>query len=632
MRAVIVRIAVTVIFALSSAPFAHSAEDAQVGTLSIRVALINKDLEVRAVPKWSFVVRGTAGDELRVNTTFDGMAECQLPVGDYSIGNERPVPFENREFTWNVTFKIAAGERTVLELSTDNANVVEIPEKNEAEVQSSEGRLYQKLKGSVFLIETETGHGSGFLIDTEGLVLTNYHVVANSRYLAVRLAPQNKVPAALVASDATVDVAVIRVSPAAVSSLTALRLAEDAVGVPPVSVGQRVIAIGSPLATENILTAGLVSKVEEGVIHSDIKIAPGNSGGPLFAMSGEVVGINAFRQEQGGDQISGIIRIHKAAAVIAKARQQLAASSEPENRKLPCAADNSFPVDDLRRIASTRNVDLSRYHLEVGPIDVQFVTPIALAWNEIRAEREAAAYRKQRTKRKAGVQDYKPGQDFYEWRRYTGDYKPVVRVQAVPEIGMTGGSIAAVLFLGVNAPVRYKFKTDFDRMELRRDGVVVEPIWPFRVPNVINFQAGTAGMQDVTYFGAYEYPPEAFRPDASIELRIWEQGRRESRVRLVGAEQARLIWNDFAPYFAALSGEVGQAPPASPPERDTKESAALVLGQLHSTERWMTVYEIRLATGLTEGELQRAIEALIASDQIESDESDAAIRYRIRSR
>jgi hypothetical protein len=263
-------------------------------------------------------------------------------------------------------------------------------------------------------------------------------------------------------------------------------------------------------------------------------------------------------------------------------------------------------------------------------MDIQFVTPVALAWAEIRADREAAEFRKKRTRGKKQVVEYTPGRDFYEWRRYAGDYKPVVRVQAIPEIGMTGGSIAAVLLLGVNANVRYKFKADFDRMELRRNGVIVEPIWPARAPNVLSFQSGTQGMNDVAYYGVYEYPPEAFAPGAAIELRVWEQGRHEPRVRQLSSEQASLIWRDFATYFSAVASEVRGADPPPPAERSAATAVALMESALREKGTWMTAYEIRLESGLTDAEFRSAVDAMRSANTIEVSEAEGGNKYRMR--
>jgi hypothetical protein len=173
---------------------------------------------------------------------------------------------------------------------------------------------------------------------------------------------------------------------------------------------------------------------------------------------------------------------------------------------------------------------------------------------EVRAEKEASEGHKKQSPR--STSSYKPGEDFYEWRRYVGDYRPVVVIQAMPEIALTGGSVFAIVMLGPNVPKHFKFKTDFVRMELLRDGTVVEPILPGRVPHIVNEQQGYASMKDVAYYGVYEYPPEAFRPGVKLVLRIWEQGHAEPKLKEIPGELKDRVWKDFKPYFAALEDKV----------------------------------------------------------------------------
>jgi S1-C subfamily serine protease len=146
-----------------------------------------------------------------------------------------------------------------------------------------------------------TGAGSGFIVSSDGLILTNNHVVTGAAKLTVTLDDTRQLPATVVATDATHDLALVRI---------------DATGLPPVAlgdsskvqVGQLAIAIGSPLGTfTDSVTQGIVSgtdrsitvgdqvtRTEEnlsGLIQTDAAINPGNSGGPLLDASGSAIGI-----------------------------------------------------------------------------------------------------------------------------------------------------------------------------------------------------------------------------------------------------------------------------------------------------------------------------------------------------
>jgi len=136
--------------------------------------------------------------------------------------------------------------------------------------------------------------GSGFIISSDGYVLTNAHVVARADEIRVTLTDRRQFKAKLIGSDARADVALLKIE---ASGLPVVKLGSSA----RLKVGEWVVAIGSPFGFENSVTSGIVSAKgrtlpdEQYVpyIQTDVPINPGNSGGPLFNMAGEVVGINS---------------------------------------------------------------------------------------------------------------------------------------------------------------------------------------------------------------------------------------------------------------------------------------------------------------------------------------------------
>jgi S1-C subfamily serine protease len=143
------------------------------------------------------------------------------------------------------------------------------------------------------------GSGSGFFYDTQGHIVTNYHVIADADELQVTLADGQTVPAQIVGSDPSNDLAVIKVDLPA-GSIRPLPIGDST----QVYVGQFVLAIGNPFGLERTLTFGIVSalgRVIESpnqrfigeVIQSDVAINPGNSGGPLLNLTGQVIGVNS---------------------------------------------------------------------------------------------------------------------------------------------------------------------------------------------------------------------------------------------------------------------------------------------------------------------------------------------------
>jgi len=146
--------------------------------------------------------------------------------------------------------------------------------------------------------------GSGAIIEADGLILTNNHVVSRARKIVVRLADGREFPATLVGTDPITEVALLRIR---ATGLVPFPIGDsDAVRV-----GQWVIAIGSPFGQESTVTAGIISAVGrrprityfEDYLQTDAAINPGNSGGPLLDLDGNLIGINtAILSRTGGYQ------------------------------------------------------------------------------------------------------------------------------------------------------------------------------------------------------------------------------------------------------------------------------------------------------------------------------------------
>jgi serine protease Do len=166
--------------------------------------------------------------------------------------------------------------------------------------------------------EPVRGAGSGFIVSSDGYILTNEHVVEGASQVTVRLVDQREFPAKVVGSDERTDIAVLKI---AATGLPIVRLGDPSKLQP----GQWVLAIGSPFGFENSATAGIVSAIGRSLptenyvpfIQTDVAVNPGNSGGPLFDLQGEVVGINSqiFSRTGGFMGVSFAIPIDVAVSV-----------------------------------------------------------------------------------------------------------------------------------------------------------------------------------------------------------------------------------------------------------------------------------------------------------------------------
>src|SRR5579871_121472 len=168
----------------------------------------------------------------------------------------------------------------------------------------------------------QQGMGSGFILDKQGLILTNNHVIANAQRVEVTLSDKHKYKATVLTVDKNHDLALLKIN---APNLTPAVLADSQNLI----VGQRVYAIGNPFGLSGTMTRGIISAIRsihgpennpiEDAIQTDAAVNPGNSGGPLLNSRGEVIGITTLIANNGADQSSGIgfaIPINTAKAVL----------------------------------------------------------------------------------------------------------------------------------------------------------------------------------------------------------------------------------------------------------------------------------------------------------------------------
>jgi S1-C subfamily serine protease len=461
----------------------NSAQEAKVH-LKVQVVLIDKDLNLKPVPKFSFTLEklspNSTEQPIALKTGLDGVAEVDLSTGRYRLLTPDPIEFQGKKYSWKLELTLAPPGQN-LDLSNDNAVIVT------AEVATPESgseltALFDRLKNAVVTVRADVGEGSGFFVDAQGLVLTNAHVVEHSPYLAVQFDPQRKVQAQLLASDLEKDLAVLRVNLGAFPGAVITPLAHPVGEKAPVVEGQRVFTIGSPFGKEKTLTMGVVSKIEAHEIYSDISVNPGNSGGPLFDYQGIAVGITAARRER----LSRIIRIEDAGPILAQARSKIAGQAPPSSALLPVEPTDWFPAEPMKGMFLGTGPNTSDYSFGAGDFKVWVLSPPVRFWLEHEDALKAAKKKSQRTGGNEEAEDA-------ELLQEAQHYKALITIRAVPEFSQ--------LF-------KVKFKTDFSRMRLLCDGKEIAPVHPGRIKMYLfNLKRE---ISDTTYAGFYTYPANSF--------------------------------------------------------------------------------------------------------------------------
>ncbi len=172
--------------------------------------------------------------------------------------------------------------------------------------------------------ERPTGVGSGFIVSPDGYIMTNAHVVDGADEIMVTLTDKREFKAKLIGADKRTDVALVKID--AKQALPAVHIGDSS----KVKVGEWVVAIGSPFGLENTVTAGIVSAKGRDTgdytpfIQTDVAVNPGNSGGPLIDMRGNVIGINSqiYSRTGGFMGISFAIPIDEAMRVVEQLKKQ----------------------------------------------------------------------------------------------------------------------------------------------------------------------------------------------------------------------------------------------------------------------------------------------------------------------
>jgi putative serine protease PepD len=216
--------------------------------------------------------------------------------------------------------------------------------------RTTAGKVYAAVADGVVSVRSDRGSGTGFVLNRNGTLVTNAHVVGGSDRVRVRFGDAGRqVSARVLGTDGSSDLAVLKVDPRRAGPLRALRLGDSG----KVSVGDEVVAVGHPFGLDRTATAGIVSglgreikapngyQIDE-VIQTDAPINPGNSGGPLVDARGRVIGVNSQIATAGAQGNLGI-----GFAVPASAVQQVVPRlSRGQNVERPYLGLTTFPASE----------------------------------------------------------------------------------------------------------------------------------------------------------------------------------------------------------------------------------------------------------------------------------------------
>jgi S1-C subfamily serine protease len=507
--------------------------------VKVRAALYDRDLNVKPVPHLvvKLVPSAPGVQTVSVQTTLDGLAEAELPAGNYHVVTDSPVELFDKSYRWEFDAVFTRPENT-LELSNDNAKATALAGARDARVDEL-AYQYKRVRDSVVRVQTEYGVVAGVMVDSAGLVLTVQHPLEQTTWLAVQLDDRRKLSATVVAADKQKDVAVLRINPSGAGQVAPAELSSDPGAL---IEGERVFIIENRgRDKERKLHTGVISRADSSEIVSDATVS--QPGSPLFNSSGNAVGLSQF-----GNEKFRIVPMAIAREVLAEAKLKLATGGSPSPRLLPTAPQGTFPAEGLRAPARG-HWEKDVYSFKAGDFYVELVTPVAQYEADTASfEQEMKEYSKHSKGRTAPVEP-------------EHNYDVVLRIAAIPKTKMPfWENMANSSLTNGRAPAVLRYKTGFAKMRLLCGEKEVDPIWPGHVTEGPGRGWNTV-LADESSGGRYVYAHDAISPQCGkVTLQLFSTKDSDRPVeKVLDAAQVTRIWQDFEPYRRLQASPPGAA-------------------------------------------------------------------------
>jgi hypothetical protein len=479
-------------------------------------------------------------------TRLDGTADVTLRPGSYTVESDRPIAFEGKAYQWTQTVDVVAGRDATLELNVQNADVETEPSTAASSDGADPSSLLIQWQDSIVALWTPTARGSGFLFDTRGLIATSQRIVGTTGTVEVQLTPAVKVAANVLAADAARDVAILWIDPLIIKGVRPLPLpcAQPAKAV---AEGDELSAMGVPLHGQKRIESGTVSRIEAPSILSDLMLAAGSAGGPVFNAGGQVVGMTtvADSEDDANRSSSRIVSLTEACAVTAAADKMMTDAKPPAAARLPVEPAKPFPLDALKEIVARRAGSLLPYQMSSSDFDMAFITPVHTYGAQYQTE-QASERERRSGSRDATPPLARPLMEFSNWSDYVADFPPVLLVRVTPKLVerfWTTVARGAARTQGISLPPVKHFKSGFSRLRAFCGDAEVTPIHPFKLEQRVS-------ESEAIYEGLYAFDPGALGPHCpTVKFMLFsDKTPAKGDTRVVDPRVVEQIWQDFRPW------------------------------------------------------------------------------------
>jgi hypothetical protein len=481
-----------------------------------------------------------------IPTAADGTAVITLRPGSYIIESDQPATFGGRAYQWRQQVEIVAGQDVRLDFTADNADIVPLEMVRTTTADAAlHDALFEKHQESVVAVWSPTARVSGFVVDARGLIATEGRAIGTATDVEVQLSPTVKVPASVLFSERSRDVAIVRVDPSVVATRPALELACPPLRTPTVDDGHTIATIAVPYDAEKELVRGDVTALEPRRVETNARLSFGGSGGPVFNKAGAVVGLTAAPADPDSrSRDAGVIPTIFICEALAASLRMLSTAQPPATTQLPVDPARPFPAGALEIAPKGTTPTATIPVLSSSDFDVAFITPPM-----VHRARQRSGWTGGQTGRTPEA-EARIGRlaEFGAWSHYFTNLPPVLVVRVTPKMvesfwKRVGREAARTQ--GANLPAFKDFKSSFHHMRASCAGVEITPIHPFVLEHRVS-------EKNVIREGLYVFDPDAFGPQCrTVTLSLYSEVQ-PTRADTLAPTRAVLdqVWSDFAPYRA----------------------------------------------------------------------------------
>jgi S1-C subfamily serine protease len=516
----------------------------ETGVLRVRITLLDPEGQPTPVARHALLISDhpvTRAPRV-VRTARDGTVEVTLRPGSYVVESERAVMFQGQGYEWFQSVDVAAGQEVTLELTSANAEAGELPAGPGTPSPDTDPLFHVgQWQNSVVAIWSPTSRATGFLVDARGLIATHRDAVGRATTVAVQVSDTLKVPARVVFSDASSAVAVVWVSPDAMSGRPPVALDCPPTQAPSVSDDEELVTIAAELGRPTDVMRGRVTSLRPRAIDTDLRLSFGGAGGPVFNEAGGVVGLTSARvdPESRWHETEMIRAVHVCEALFA-ARSALTAATPPEATPLPVEPARPFPASALEGPVTSARADAPPSVVTSEDFEIAFITPPAISYARQKGDWTGGrSTRAPETEARLGRLT-----DFGAWSPYFLDAPAVLVVRVTPR--MVEGfwkrvAREAARTQGADLPPFKHFKGSFAHLTMSCGATTVPPIQPF----VLEHQLSET---DTIREGVYVFGPDAVGPSCG-EVRLTLHAETTSGkpdAIVLPPPLVERIWNDFA--------------------------------------------------------------------------------------